>query len=91
MTTKRRYRFIGGVLAWCLAGLFVLVLTGWFTYELFFVVALIGFLVVVELTSPVHVRPWWRRRLQWTVLIGVMGFLVVLTRRTLAHLPIEVI
>lgn len=91
MTTKRRYRFISGVLAWCLAGLFLLVLTGWFTYEVFFVVALIGFLVIVELTSPVHVRPRWRRRLQWTVLIGLTGFLVVLARRTVVYLPTEVI
>jgi len=91
MTTKRRYRFIGGVLAWSLASLFVLAVTGWLTYELFFVVALIGFLVVVELTDPVHVRPWWRRRLQWTVLLGVAGFLVILANRTLAHLPVEVI
>ncbi|MFW6382512.1 MAG: hypothetical protein ACOCZD_00555 [Haloferacaceae archaeon] len=91
MTTKRRYRFVGGVLAWCLASLFVLVLTGWLTYELFFVVTLVGFLVVVELTDPVHVRPWWRRRLQWTVLLGVAGFLVILARRTLAYLSVEVI
>lgn len=91
MTTKRRYRFVGGVLAWNLAGLFVLVATDWLTYELFFVVSLIGFLVVVELTSPVHVRPDWRRRLRWMILIGMGGFLVVLARRTIAVLPSGVV
>lgn len=87
MTTPRRYQFISGVLAWSLASLFVLVVTDWLTYELFFVVTLIGFLVVVELTSPIHVRPWWRRRLQWILILGIGGFLVILVRRTIAVLP----
>lgn len=91
MTTTRRYRFISGVLAWSLASLFVLVVTGWLTYEVFFVVSLIGFLVVVELTSPVHTRPWWRRRLRWAVALGIGGFLVILARRTLAVLPSGVV
>lgn len=91
MTTKNQYRFIAGVFAWCLAALFVLVLTGWLTYELFFVVALIGFLVIVELTSPVHVRPKWRWRLRWTILLGIGVFLIILTQRTLAQLGLGVI
>ena len=90
MAAGQRLRFISGVLAWMLAGLFLLVVTDWLTYELFFVVSLIGFLIVVELTSPVHVRPPWRRRLRWTTLLGIGGFLIVLTRRTLAVLPPEV-
>jgi len=67
MAVGQRSRFISGVLTWTLANLFVLVVTGWLTYELFFVVSLIGFLVVVELTSPVHAQPLWRRRLRWTI------------------------
>jgi hypothetical protein len=90
MAVGQRSRFISGVLTWTLANLFVLVVTGWLTYELFFVVSLIGFLVVVELTSPVHAQPLWRRRLRWTILLGIGGFLVVLARRTIAVLPPEV-
>jgi len=91
MTVARQYQFVSGVLAWTLAGLFVLVATGWFTYELFFVVSLIGVLIVVEFTSPIHVRPPWRRRVRWLVLAGIAGFLVVLARRTLAVLPSGVV
>ena len=91
MTTKRRLRFVAGTLAWSLGTLFVLVLTGWLTYELFFVVSLIGLLVVVELTSPLHIRPRWRRRLRWVIAVGVAGFLVILARRTIAVLPPGVI
>lgn len=91
MTVARQYQFVSGVLAWTLAGLFVLVATGWLTYELFFVVSLIGALVVVEFTSPIHVRPPWRRRVRWLILVGIAGFLVVLARRTVAVLPSEVV
>jgi hypothetical protein len=91
MAVARRYRFVSGVLAWTLASLFVLVATGWLTYELFFVVSLIGVLVVVEFTSPIHVRPRWRTRVRWVVLVGVAGFLVVLARRTVAVLPSGVV
>ena len=91
MTVARQYRFVSGVLAWTLTGLFVLVATGWFTYELLFVVSLIGVLIVVEFTSPIHVRPLWRKRLRWIVLVGIAGFLVVLARRTIAVLPPEVV
>ena len=91
MAVARQYQFVSGVLAWTLASLFVLVTTGWLTYELFFVVSLIGVLVVVEFTSPIHVRPRWRTRVRWVVLVGVAGFLVVLARRTVAVLPSGVV
>ena len=91
MAATRQYQFVSGVLAWTLASLLVLVMTGWLTYELFFVVSLIGVLVVVEFTSPIHVRPPWRNRVRWVVLVGIVGFLVVLTRRTIAVLPSGVV
>ena len=91
MAIARQYRFVSGVLAWTLASLFVLVATGWLTYELFFVISLIGVLIVVEFTSPIHVRPRWRNRVRWVVLVGIAGFLVVLARRTVAVLPSGVV
>lgn len=91
MAVARQYQFVSGVLAWTLASLFVLVAPGWLTYELLYVVSLIGVLVVVEFTSPIHVRPPWRKRLRWVILVGIAGFLVVLARRTVAVLPPEVV
>lgn len=86
MTTRHRYQFIGGVLAWSLATLFVFVLTGWFTYEVMFLVGLIGFLSVAKLTSPTHFQPWWRQRLRWPILLGIGLFLVIFVQTTLVTL-----
>jgi len=91
MATRRRQRFVTGTLAWCLASLFALILLDAFTYELFFVVALIGLLVVVELTAPVNVRPAWRRRLRWLIGLGLIIFAGIVIRRIVAILPPEVI
>jgi len=87
MTTERQVQFVSGVFAWKLAILLLLVVTGWFSYELFFVTALVGFLIVAELTSPVYIRPEWRRRLRWIILLGIGVFLIILSSRTMAALP----
>ena len=57
------------------------------TPELFFVVSLIGFLVVVELTAPFTVTPRWRARLKWLVLVGLLAFGYIVIRRILEILP----
>ena len=83
----RRDRFLVGQLAWMVAVLFVLVLLDSFSYELFFVVSLIGLLVVTELTMPFRVTPPWQRRLRWVILVGLVGFAYVVVRRILDILP----
>jgi hypothetical protein len=83
----RRDRFLVGQLGWMVATLFVLVLLDSFSYELFFVVSLIGLLVVTELTMPFRVTPTWQRRLRWVILVGLVGFGYVVVRRILEILP----
>ena len=63
MTTQRRQRFIHANTAWLLAAVLALTLLDALTIELFFVISLIGFLVVTELTAPFSVTPEWRSRL----------------------------
>lgn len=84
-------RFVRGQLAWMLAAVLVLSLLGSFSYELFFVLSLIGLLIVTELTAPFAVTPDWRRRLRWLIAIGLVGFAVVVVRRILEILPPEVV
>lgn len=84
-------RFVRGQLAWMLAIVLGLSLLGVFSYEVFFVLSLIGFLIIVELTAPVNITPEWRRRLTWVVLIGLIVFAAVVVRRLLAILPPEVL
>ncbi len=87
MPTTRRQRFIHGHLAWMLATVLVLSLLESLSYELFFVVTLIGFLVVTELTAPFEVTPRWRRRLKWLIAIGLLGFGYIVINRILEILP----
>jgi hypothetical protein len=83
----RRERFLVGQLAWMVATVLLLVVLNSFSYELFFVVSLIGLLVITELTMPFHVTPTWQRRLRWLILLGLVGFGYIVIRRILAILP----
>lgn len=87
MATRRRQRFVHGTVAWMLGAVVVLVLLESLTLELFFVVSLIGFLVVTELTAPFNLTPRWRSRLKWLILIGLAVFGYIVVRRILAILP----
>lgn len=87
MPTTRRQRFVHAQTAWMLAVVVLLSALGSLSLELFFVLSLIGLLVVIELTAPVSVTPAWRRRLRWIVLAGLAGFAYVVIRRILEILP----
>ncbi|MCU4802130.1 hypothetical protein OB920_17275 [Halobacteria archaeon HArc-gm2] len=91
MTTRRRQRFVIGQVVWMLGAVLVLALLGSLSLELFFVVSLIGLLIVVELTASFSVTPTWRSRLKWLILLGLVGFTYVVVRRILEILPPGVI
>lgn len=80
-----------GQIAWMIATVLVLTLLNALSYELVFVLSLIGFLIITELTAPFNVTPTWRRRLRWLILLGLAGFAVIVVRRILDILPPEVI
>jgi hypothetical protein len=89
--TSRRRRFLRAQTAWLLVAALVLALLDSLSYELFFVVAFAGFLVVTELTDPVHLTPRWRRRVRWVLppALLVVGYLVL--RRVVSLLPPELV
>ncbi len=87
MATRRRLRFIHAQLVWMLAVIVLLALLGSLELELFFVLSLIGFLIIVELTAPIAVTPTWRRRLPWLIAIGLAVFGIIVVRRILEILP----
>lgn len=87
MATRRRQRFIHAQVAWMLGTVLALALLESLTYELFFVVSLIGFLVVVELTAPFNVTPQWRSRLKWLIAVGLLVFGSIVVKRILEILP----
>lgn len=90
MATRRRLQFVHAQLAWMLAVIVVLAALDSMALELFFVLSLIGFLVVVELTAPVAVTPRWRRRIPWFIAVGLLVFAIIVVRRILEILPPEV-
>ena len=87
MPTSRRMRFVHAQAAWLLAALLALTLLGALSLELFFVVSLVGFLVVVQLTAPFNVTPRWRRRLTWFIAVGLLVFGYIVVKRILEILP----
>lgn len=87
MSLRRRRQFVHGNVAWMLGTTTVLVLLDALSLELFFVVSLIGFLVLTELTAPFSVTPAWRRRLRWIIALGLLVFGYIVIRRILAILP----
>lgn len=87
MATRARLRFVYAHTAWTLATIVVLAALGALSLDLVFVVSLIGFLVLVELTAPVAVSPAWRRRLTYVVALGLVVFAYLVVRRILAILP----
>jgi hypothetical protein len=91
MSSRQRHQFIVGHTAWMLLSILALALLGALSLELFFVLSLIGFLVIVELTAPFSVTPDWRRRLRWLIVLGLIGFGYIVIRRILAILPEGVI
>lgn len=91
MATARRERFIHATIAWALGSVLVLTLLDALSYELVFVVSLIGLLVVIELTAPFTVTPAWRSRLKWLIALGLAVFGYIVVRRILAILPPGVI
>ena len=90
MTVERRQRFVLFQTGLMLASVVALAALDLLDLELFFVVSLLGLLVLSELSAPVTVEPAWRRRLKLLVTLGLLAFGLVVLRRALAVLSIEV-
>lgn len=84
---RRARQFVYGQISWMLATVVVLSVLGVLTMEEFFIGSLLGFLVLIELTAPFNVRPAWRSRLKWFILLGMAVFGYVVVNRVLEFLP----
>ena len=91
MQTARRLQFVHAQIAWMLGAILLLGLLGSLTAELFFVISLIGLLIVVELTAPFRITPRWRKRLWIVIALGLLGFGIIVIRRIVEILPPGVI
>lgn len=91
MATARRQRFVRATVGWMTGAVLLLVLFDALSLELFFVLSLVGFLVVTELTAPFSVAPTWRSRLRWLIALGLLLFAYVVVRQLLSVLPTGVL
>ena len=91
MLTRRRRRFINGQLGWMLAVIVLLSLFDAFSLEMFFLISLIGLLIVTELTAPVNVTPEWQRRLRRVILAGLLVFGYIVVRWIVDIFPWELL
>lgn len=91
MQRTRRIQFVHVQIAWMIGAILTLTVLSSLTAELFFVVSLIGLLIVAELTAPFRITPKWRKRLWVVIGIGLVGFGIIVVRRILEILPPGVI
>lgn len=86
MPTPRQRRVVRRHAALTLVALPVLAVAGALTPDVVVVAALLSLLLVVVVGAPVHVRPAWRARLRWVLLLGVVAFLCLAVRHSYAVL-----
>jgi hypothetical protein len=87
MTITKRQKFIFGQAVWLCGSLLVLAALSALSLELYFILALIGFLVLVQLTAPLNLTPQWRKRLWRIMIVGLIVFAVIVVMRLLEFLP----
>ena len=88
LTKNQKLVYIFGI--WIVAVLSLLVLFKSLSLEYFFVLCLIGFLIIVELSGPFIVRPRWRARVNVVIAIGVLIFAIIVVNKVLEILGISI-
>jgi len=82
MTITETQRFIYSLLALTFVTITVLVLLNVYALEIFLVLIIIEFLVLVELTKPSAINLSWRKNITIFVVICVIVFAIILYQRT---------
>jgi hypothetical protein len=88
LTKSQRLVYVFG--GWVLVVLSLLALFNSINYEYFFVLCLIGFLVIVELSGPFTVKPAWRSRVNIVIALGVLIFTFIVIEKVFAILNISI-
>jgi len=59
--------------------------------EIFFVLSLIGFLVIVELIAPNYIQPGYMRYIRYILAAGIVLFGVIVVQKVLEILGLEIV
>ncbi len=60
-------------------------------FALFFVLGFIGFLIVVELIEPRHVKPRYVRYIRFLIIVGIVIFIAIVVQKVLDLLGLEIV
>jgi hypothetical protein len=60
-----------------------LILAQWVDFEVFFVLCLMGFLVIVQLIQPSFIQPGYLRYLKYLIAAGIVLFGVIVVKRVM--------
>lgn len=82
MIITETQRFVYSLLALTFVTIAVLVLLNVYALEIFLVLMIIEFLVLVELTKPSMINTAWRKNITVFVVICVIVFAIILYQRT---------
>ena len=82
MIITETQRFVYSLLALTLGTITVLVLLNVYAVEIFLVLLIIEFLVLVELTKPSVINAAWRKNIVVFIVLCVIVFAIILYQRT---------
>jgi len=58
--------------------------------EIFFILSLIGFFIIVKLITPKYVRPGYLRYIQYILAAGILLFVVIIALKVMQILGLEI-
>lgn len=87
MPTRHQRQFIVGQAAVMLGMISIFSIYGVLSLETFFMGSFLGLLLLFVLTEPEVVMPKWRSQLRRIIVLGTIGFVLLIARRIVIHLP----
>lgn len=77
MIVTQVQRFVYSLITLIFATIFLLVLLNIYSIEIFTVLLIVEFLIVVELTEPFHFQAKWRRNIIFFILVCIIIFSLI--------------
>ncbi len=84
---KKRYLAVSGLLGWLLLIIVLMIISGYVNAEIYFVLGLIGLMVIAILITPIYSRPRYARRLLVVRMLGAALFVALFFEQFLVGLP----
>lgn len=83
MLNRSRRLLIQGYACWTLGSVIVLTALDLLTFESVYLLSFGGLLAVFAVISTESIKPQWHVRLRYLVVLGLLGFVVLIVRRAL--------